>query len=351
MATLTLARPDAPPRARPVWIAGRLPDLIFVIGSSLAGYLYILLFVVFQVPASYLWWFWSVGFDGTHIFGMASRTYFDKEVRRRDRRLLFGSAIFFFSLGPVMVLAGWKGWLALLVGIWAYHHVVRQHYGFLMLYKVKNRDLAPRDNRIDQLFLYLMLAAPPFYRFFVHHPEELGLPRRAALTTAAPWVEPAMWIAVGLTALFFVRRQFERARSGAGWNVPKLLLLAGIVPLHWLTFHFLSWKAAVPTVTIVHNLQYHALIWFHNRNKYGGGGETAHRHGLIPKIVSTGIVPYAAVALLFSLAYRLPGFHLGAVSDLAFGLFCGFGLTHYYLDARIWRIRHDASLRETLRLG
>ena len=40
-----------------------------------------------------------------------------------------------------MVLAGGKGWLALLVGTWAYYHVVRQHYGFMVLYKVKNRDL------------------------------------------------------------------------------------------------------------------------------------------------------------------------------------------------------------------
>ena len=45
--------------------------------------------------------------------------------------------------------------------------------------------------------------------------------------------------------------------------------------------------------------------------------------------------------LAFSLLYRVPGFQLGRVSDLAFGFFCGFGLTHYYLDSRIWRVRHD----------
>ena len=42
------------------------------------------------------------------------------------------------------------------------------------------------------------------------------------------------------------------------------------MPLHWLTFAYMSWQAAVPTVTIVHNLQYHAIVWFHNRNRYGG---------------------------------------------------------------------------------
>jgi len=54
---------------------------------------------------------------------------------------------------------------------------------------------------------------------------------------------------------------------------------------------------------------------------------------------------------VFSLAYRIPGFQLGQVSDLAFGFFCGFGLTHYYLDSRIWRVRHDPGLREALQLA
>jgi len=132
-------------------------------------------------------------------------------------------------------------------------------------------------------------------------------------------------------------------------NIPKLLLLAAIIPLHWLTFAVMSWEAAVPTVTIVHNLQYHALIWFHNRNRYGtDSGEG--RYGRIPPAISRSLMSYAAAALIFSVLYRIPGFALGKVSDLAFGFFCGFGLTHYYLDSRIWRVRHDPALRKVLNL-
>ena len=60
---------------------------------------------------------------------------------------------------------------------------------------------------------------------------------------------------------------------------------------------------------------------------------------------------YVAAALVFSALYRIPGFQLGQVSDLAFGFFCGFGLTHYYLDSRIWRVRHDPGLRDALQLA
>ena len=58
----------------PRWIIGRGIDLSLVIGSSAAGYVYLLLYVAMHVPITYLWWFWSVGLDGTHIFGTASRT-------------------------------------------------------------------------------------------------------------------------------------------------------------------------------------------------------------------------------------------------------------------------------------
>lgn len=333
------------PRIKARWIIGRQVDLALVIGSSVAGYSYLLLNLVLHVPISFLWWFWSVGFDGSHIFGTASRTFFDREARRTHRALLFGSLALFFSVGPIMVLLGWKPILALIVAAWAYYHVARQHYGFMVLYKVKNRDLAKTDNILDRMFLGVMLMFPPFHRFFLHHPEELGLPARIALNGV---METALWMLVALTVVAYLARQAARILAGDPINLPKFLLFAGVFPLHWLTFATMSLRAAIPTVTIVHNLQYHALIWFHNRNKYGADSQGSH--GRIPKAVSSSLAGYIAIAVLFSALYRVPGFHMGRVSDLAFGFFCGFGLTHYYLDSKIWRVRNDPSLAHTLRL-
>src|SRR5579863_10489387 len=204
----------------PRWIINRSVDLSLVIGSVLAGYAYLLLYAGAHVPITYLWWFWSVGFDGTHIFGMASRTYFDREARERNGRLFYGSLLFFFALGPALVLAGWKAWLYLLVGVWAYYHVIRQHYGFMVLYKVKNRDLAPLDNRLDRLFIGVMLIAPPFLRFFVHHPEELGIP------FSLPALAIPVWVIVGATVVVYLWRQFAR---GGTSDTPKYLLFAAVI--------------------------------------------------------------------------------------------------------------------------
>jgi hypothetical protein len=344
LAALTQALPQPAPRLARRWIISRGIDLTFVIGSALAGYAYLVLYAALHVPISLLWWFWSVGFDGTHIFGTASRTFFDREARRARRVLLFGSAAFFFTLGPALVLLGGKAFLAMIVAVWAYYHVIRQHYGFMVLYKVKNRDLARVDNFLDRWFLGVMTVFPPFHRFFIHHPEELRSP------VSFPRLEPLLWVLVAATVVAYAARQAVRIRRGDAMNLPKFLLFAGVIPLHWLTFAYMSWLGAVPTVTIVHNLQYHALIWFHNRNRYGAADSGAS-HGRIPRAVSRSLLNYALVALAFSALYRVPGFQLGQSSGLAFGFFCGFGLTHYYLDSKIWRVRHDPALREALRLA
>ena len=342
-AVTTIPAPAA--RVRTRWIIGRGLDLSLIIGGSAAGYLYLILYLALHVPIGYLWWFWSVGLDGTHIFGTASRTFFDAEARTKRRGLLFGSALFFFSLGPLMVLAGLKGWLALLVGVWAYYHVIKQHYGFMVLYKVKNGDLARADNILDRVFLAVMLIFPPFHRYFLVSPRDLGMPMQ-------PWkvlLLPCWALVIGTMAVY-LGRLIVRWRTGMRPDIPKLLLLGGIVPLHWLTFAYMNWQAAVPTVTIVHNLQYHALIWFHNRNRYSGADGEA-KHGWIPASAAKHLLAYAGMALAFSALYRIPGFQLGNASNLAFGFFCGFGLTHYYLDSKIWRVRHDPALRDALRMG
>ena len=79
MAAVATAPAGTPTR----WIVNRGVDLTLVIGSAAAGYVYLLLYTALHIKISLLWWFWSVGFDGTHIFATASRTYFDPEARAR----------------------------------------------------------------------------------------------------------------------------------------------------------------------------------------------------------------------------------------------------------------------------
>src|SRR5690349_19949160 len=99
-----------------------------------------------------------------------------------------------------------------------------------------------------------MLIAPPFRRFSIHHPEELGIRLKF------PFLEPVLWILVATVGFAWLADQAGSIRRGAPLNLPKCLQLAGTVTLHRLTFAYMSWHAAFTTVTIMHNLQYHALV-------------------------------------------------------------------------------------------
>jgi hypothetical protein len=128
-----LSAVSIPTRACSRWIVGPRVDLALVTGSSFAGFFYIFLYSVCHVPISYLWWFWSVGFDGTHILRNGQPNLLRSRRPSARCRSALGKSAVLFALGPALVLLGLKHLLALIVAVWAYYHVVRQHYGFLVL--------------------------------------------------------------------------------------------------------------------------------------------------------------------------------------------------------------------------
>jgi hypothetical protein len=351
MSSLSISqlRDDAPYSLR--WIVNAPTDLLLFIGSALAGYLYIFLNVGIGIPIFYLFLIWSLGFDGPHIFATVSRTYLDREERRQRSRLFISSLIFFFAFGPALVLLKLKPLLLLIVATWAYYHVLRQHYGFMVLYKKKNSDLAKFDNVLDRLFMAVMLIYPPFQRFFIYKVYEMGIPARLALSRVAPWLDPSLRIIIGAIAIVFLARQAQKLLNREPLNIPKYLLMLAVIPLHWLTFHYMGPEGAVPTVTIFHNIQYHGIVWHYNRNRYRPRAQAADRYGRLPAWLTHRFAYYIIAALIFSAIYRVPGYCLGNQYDLALGFFAGFGLTHYYIDSRIWRVRHDDQLSKTLKLA
>ena len=176
----------AAPRVRFSWILGPRKDLLFYIGSALAGWAYLALILwavgrledplrdplgtvqlggwaipltlELLVIAS-----WALILDAPHVWATLARTLFDPdEWRLRGRELRF--SFVWFAVGPAAILAPYlaaaalrplgvelsAGRLALgavvffvFFRLWAYYHVVRQHWGFFQLYKRKADDFGP----------------------------------------------------------------------------------------------------------------------------------------------------------------------------------------------------------------
>ena len=133
------------------WFINRKDDLVWFIDSVVARYLFLatnLTLVKMGMSVMLMVWIWALGFDGPHVFGTISRTYADTEERRKRARLYYGT-LSLFLLGPMMLLLDvvlhtniFGPAFFFFASLWAYYHLVKQHYGFMILYKKKNNDLA-----------------------------------------------------------------------------------------------------------------------------------------------------------------------------------------------------------------
>ena len=334
------------------WIISAPEDLRWFIGSVVVSYAVLGLLQV-GLPAAVLFLVWGIFFDGTHIFGTVSRTYLDTEERHARAGLLWGS-LALFALGPALSLAGYQAQLVLLVTLWSYHHLVAQHYGFMVLYKKKNQDLARLDNAIDRAFLLLGSWYP--YLHIVLQPGGATRDLSFVDPQSAALVEGVMWWGVLLSAAVFAARQLQKWLCDEPLDGPKLLLLAAVIPLPWVVFAALGHLPypfglllSTPVLSLFHNLQYHRLVWFYNRNKYGG--ENAARHHGWAATINSRFVFYGIAAVIFSCCYRLPPTVIPTDYSWLASAFTGCALIHYFLDGKIWRVRSDPGLGASLRMS
>jgi hypothetical protein len=411
------------------WIIDKKNDLRWYIGSALGGWLYaaIILLAVsvlkdpahdaftvlrvggFEIPITLellVYSSWAFLIDAPHIWSTLARTFFDPEERRQRRRELWLSWGWFF-FGPTLVLAPhFLNWALRPTGIqlstslmplgaiffvvffrlWAYYHVVRQHWGFFMLYKRKNNDMDPREIKIDKWFFYLSLYLPLLMflssDFLTDMPEipDLGFSRAyiggVQLTSV---IYNLTWLIFLSVMIFYIGFQIRLWMQGRTINGPKLLFMAGIVPLHVLTFNTF-WLAIllVPVVTVGHNIQYHRIVWEYGQNKYERG-EGAQRFTAARFIFSKFWI-YFGMGILFTLAlYRGPWIdwiqavlgvelnksvlagvgmmsgmknpgELTLTTQLFASFMLGWAFQHYYLDSKIWRVSKDKGVAKQLKV-
>jgi hypothetical protein len=360
MATTTAVLEQA---SRPAsrWIISQPVDLLwFTFGGAAAGYLFWALWRFTHVPLLLLVAIWAIVFDETHGFATISRTYFDAEERARRGRWLWGSLVFFFTIGPVLILLGLGDWLELATELWGYYHIFKQHYGFMMLYKAKNKDFDPADNRLDKIFL-----ATAFYYPFLTYPlydkEARELLPFPIPPRAGELFHNALLFVLILVTLVYLVRQFDKWRRGMPLNWPKQCLLAAAIPINYLLFRSgMPLLGVYAAVTIYHNIQYHRLVWFYNQNKYGKDAGQGRRFGLATFINSRWLAYVGCAALyafIFDFVPRFVVHPLFGPSDatlrnqIVFSFFAAPGLLHYWIDGHIWKVRSDPTLREYLQLN
>jgi len=328
-------------------------------------------------------WFWIICFDGPHMLATYSRAYGDLGLWRSRKRLLLGSWLA-FAVGPALLLLGtWLGLPGIFtvflaaMSVYAFHHVVRQHWGFAALYGARARAAAPvatEKGPTGRLrFWFYGVCWAPYVAFILTHPslaQEVrassalrqagqlsalallgfwvtGIARFARLLQRAwqqqiPLQQPAYLLLTALFhgLLFFLVARFEPVLRGAVGFDQEFMLLSVMNGM----FHSAQYLALVG---LFHQRSAHVLsepTWFANRPARVGGALLSFVLLYVGVACTTGVYPGCQVWLGRQLH------HVG-FNQLALAIWWGFALHHYWLDERIWHVRTDPQLRAAFGLA
>lgn len=351
---------------RSPWLFSARQDLLWLHGSVLPA---LALLVLFRLappltdasyrlghPALWLLLAWGVLFDGTHVVATYARTYLAPTADRDCRAAAPGPpALLWLAVGPLLALL--DGWFLpqrpsllgqagvlfqhflLFAYLWAYYHLLRQHYGFLTLYQ--RRLVQPIGTRQDVWLLWL-LGLYPYLRFSLSPAYgQSGLPQPVPVALL-PTLRGVLDATMGLALLSLLPHYVRRLRAQPVG--PRELFLLIIALFHLLVFALLDHLLLITAVlTLFHNLQYHRIVWQYERGR-----------GRIPL---TSLPLYLGLGCLFGVLWygpRIVGVALVPPSlwrNVLLGLGWGIAFHHYAVDGRIWRLRRAPDLATTLDRG
>lgn len=365
------------------WLLGPRLDTLGLLGSVAVSWLLCALWWTGQLSTANLLALWIFGIHGPHFFGTWARTLFDRE-ERAERGSLFAKSWGWFALGPAAVGA------ALLLGapeisktflffaaVWAFHHVIKQHFGFVALFRARHRQFDRADLMLTRRYLIFSLWAPivvmilksDFWLmqvpFILQAAEQVGVERmlgwRDQLALA---LEVLFWVA----QVLFIGSRIARKRAGKPSTSPQeVALLLACVPLGYVLTHLAIARSAaplagdpiapyavVPLITIYHNVQYMCLLYVYGRARYTTA-DAPERYGFAARL-HRSLLWFGGAALLYTFGtigiqqYGIPAFENDTVfGQLLAAFIWGFSFQHYFLDAYIWKVSQDRSLSTALR--
>lgn len=363
-----------------VYLLSKRQDRIWISGSAFFSLLLIIPLALWPPIIPLLFWCWALFFDGPHIWSTYSRTYLDSASWRQNTTLYLGSLLILLLPLLVVTIDLLKANTPLLfiffsfALIWAYYHIVRQHYGFLSLYDRKAKNSA-HDHSINKLCLYLGLWLPYLHLginhranreyFALHYLDQM--PYLHLLLT---WLPAILSMLIVLFCL--MRYMYRKAK-----NSEAELFLFICITSHSLLFYLATeLEPLLPAansaaqqlmvitmlVTLTHNIQYLAFVWGFNKKNYQANGSQANSNLKIVQRLNRNWRIYYFSGILFALIYVYLEWALaeypwldgkttaenGEFALYAFAAWWGFSLHHFYLDQKIWRPSKSSLLQKKL---
>ena len=338
------------------WIYSPKFDLAAIIGPPLVitGVVLVwggMLTTISQTPP-WLWVFLVLGVDVAHVYSSLFRTYFDKDEFRRRKTLYLVVPAVCWGLGiAIYVLFGATIFWSCVAYI-AIYHFVRQQYGFLMLYR-RGEPVGGFGYRIDQLAIYMATVYPLVY-WHTYPRNFQWFSDFDVVHIPVRWPEyicRAIYV-VSLTAFF--AKEFYRWGATGTVNAGKCLLLFATAAAWGTGIILFNGDLPFTLINVLsHGIPYMALIWIYQYRKRANKANDGNR---FLKLFQLKYIPIYVLAV-FTFAYFEEGiwdwivwrdhpnifgkFYFPASATalmIIVPLLTMPQVTHYVLDAFIWRV-------------
>lgn len=333
------------------WLVSPRFDLAFFIGAGLPV---LAIKLLDQAPTNVVNAVFLLGFvvmAGSHVGSTWSITHLNAELMQKHP--------FRYKWLALALLVGGGIWgtvsdiyFTVVVNLfvyWGMYHMAKQHYGFVMLYKAKGNNRDRIDYALDRYVLYATTLIPVLwvmggrYEIFGQPLFHYAFP--TWLLTTTQWV-------YGLALVVYVARQVLLLVQGQSLNVPKLLLMA-VAILNWYVGFVLVQNPLLKylTVNIFHSMQYDALVWFYNKNRWTGAPVSRGARFIAYLSQPHNAWKYILVAALYPvLAFTIEQTSLLLRLPIVFAAMESLPIYHYIVDGWIWKVRENRDLSVYLNL-
>lgn len=297
--------------------------------------------------------------DVAHVHATSVRVYFDRAELQRRSALYLLVPLLGFCVGCLLYhLSPLLFWRAL--AYLAVFHFMRQQIGWLRLYRRRASEQGRLDARLDEAALYLSMLYPVLvwharlptrFQWFMPGDFVRGLPLVAAHAAGATWA---------LVLVAFGLRQYQRRTRGLPVSTGKLLLLLTTASTWYCGIVlFQSDFAFTVTNVVAHGVPYAAMAYRVGRAP-GPLPRAAWQHWLFSRapryLLLLAALAYVEEWLWDASVWRehaglfpAPALDVESWAPVLVPLLALPQLTHYALDAYLWRLDgHNPGLAEAL---
>lgn len=307
----------------------------------------------------WMWFLLIIAVDVGHVYSTVFRTYLDREELQKRPALYILTPLLSFIGGCLLYSFGslvfWR-----VIAYVAVFHFVRQQYGFMMIYARHERNHTPSwMQSIDKAVIYLATLYPLVY-WHSHERSFDWFVMHDFVKVTIPHLVQTIGILYGSVLGVYVVKEAILWYRNKTINIAKHLLLLGTVVSWYVGIVALNNDIAFSATNVIaHGIPYMALIWIygHNQSKHQHMATSyvwpKLRHLFQLKMLPLFLLCLIFVAYLeetlwdvlvwrdhptlFGTLYTVPEELMSGALVWIVPLLAVPQLTHYVLDAFIWR--------------